>query len=60
MKYYFVLFFIVLTLFSCCKDENINKEEGVVWKIEYGNDMIGEIGLGYPIYKDIVVFHLLQ
>jgi hypothetical protein len=58
MKYYFVLFFIVLTLFSCCKDENINKEEGVVWKNRIcGNDMIGEKGLGYPIYKDIVVFH---
>ncbi len=59
MKSKFLIYFSYIFLFtSCtsCKDELL--ENNVVWKNRIcGNDLIGEKGLGYPIYKDIVVFH---
>jgi len=43
---------------SCCKDDDATMEDGVIWKNKIcGNDMIGCMGLGYPIYKNTVVFH---
>ena len=42
---------------SCCKDEN-KSEDGVIWKNRInGKDLIGNVGLGYPIYNNTVVFH---
>ncbi len=43
---------------SCCKDDVATKEGGVIWKNRIcGNDLIGDTGLGYPIYNNTVVFH---
>jgi outer membrane protein assembly factor BamB len=43
---------------SCCKDNDATKEDGVIWKNRIcGNDLIGDTGLGYPIYNNTVVFH---
>ena len=48
---------ITTTLFSCCKDDN-EADKSIIWKNRIcGNDLIGEKGLGYPIYKNTVVFH---
>jgi outer membrane protein assembly factor BamB len=47
---------ILVILNSCCKDENNNPD--VLWRNRIcGNDLIGDIGPGYPIYKNTVVFH---
>ncbi len=47
---------ILLMLTSCCKDENSNPD--VLWRNRIcGKDLIGDIGPGYPIYKNTVVFH---
>lgn len=51
---YILLLLAALT--SCCKNENI--DNNVIWKNRIcGNDMIGDPGIGYPIYKNTVVFH---
>jgi len=51
---YILLLLVVLT--ACCKDENLNKS--VVWKNRIcGNALIGDDGIGYPIYNNTVVFH---
>jgi outer membrane protein assembly factor BamB len=51
----FILFlFSVLT--ACCKDESLNKN--VIWTNRIcGNNLIGDQGIGYPIYNNTVVFH---
>lgn len=60
MKYKFsVYIFYLLLLSSCtsCKDEN-STDNNVIWKNRIcGNDLIGDMGFGYPIYKSTVVFH---
>ena len=51
---YILLLLSILT--TCCKDESLNKN--VVWTNRIcGNDMIGDPGIGYPVYKNTVVFH---
>src|ERR1035437_116834 len=51
---YILLLLAVLT--ACCKDESLNKN--VIWTNRIcGNDMIGDPGIGYPIYNNTVVFH---
>ncbi len=55
-----IYFSYILLLTSCisCKDDDATMEDGVIWKNKIcGNDMIGCMGLGYPIYKNTVVFH---
>ena len=43
-------------LTACCKDESLNKN--VIWTNRIcGNDLIGDPGIGYPIYNNTVVFH---
>ncbi len=59
MNYKLIIYFAYILLFtSCtsCKDEMVNNN--VYWKNRIcGNDLIGESGLGYPIYNNTVVFH---
>lgn len=54
-----IIYFSYILLFSSytsCKDELL--ENNVIWKNRIcGNDLIGDHGIGYPIYKNIVVFH---
>jgi outer membrane protein assembly factor BamB len=51
---YILLLLSVLT--ASCKDESLDKS--VVWhKRICGNDMIGDPGIGYPVYNNTVVFH---
>jgi len=51
---YILLLLAILT--ACCKDENVNKN--AIWKNRIcGNDMIGDPGIGYPVYNNTVVFH---
>lgn len=60
MRYRIIIYLsYILLLSSCtsCKDEN-NADNSVVWKKRIcGNDLIGDMGLGYPIFKNTVVFH---
>jgi outer membrane protein assembly factor BamB len=44
---------------ACCKDDTLKGQDpAVVWVNRIcGNDMIGDKGLGHPIYKNTVVFH---
>ncbi len=44
---------------ACCKDDTLKGQDpAVVWVNRIcGNSMIADIGLGYPIYKNTVVFH---
>jgi len=50
--------FLLSSCTSCCKDDDATKENGVIWKNRIcGNDLIGDTGLGYPIYNNTVVFH---
>ena len=50
--------FLLSSCTSCCKDDDATKENGVIWKSRIcGNDLIGDVGLGYPIYNKTVVFH---
>jgi len=58
MKNVICIIVTITLLNSCCKDKNINLEDGVIWKNRIcGNDLIGNEGLGYPIYKNTVIFH---
>jgi len=53
-----IYIFYILLLSSCtsCKDEIV--DNNVFWKNRIcGDDLIGCMGLGYPIYKNTVVFH---
>jgi outer membrane protein assembly factor BamB len=53
-----IYFFYILLFTSCtsCKDEMVDKN--VFWKSRIcGNDLIGNAGLGYPVYNNTVVFH---
>ncbi|MDD3080181.1 MAG: hypothetical protein PHH37_13935 [Paludibacter sp.] len=53
-----IYFFYITLFFSCtsCKDETV--DNSVIWKNRIcGNDLIGNVGLGYPIYSNTVVFH---
>ena len=57
MKNCIWMLFIATTLFSCCKEDNA-ADKSIIWKNRIcGNDLIGDKGLGYPIYENIVVFH---
>ncbi len=60
MKYkifVFSIYVILLSSFTSCKDDSI-KNNGIIWKNRIcGNDLIGDRGLGYPMYKNTVVFH---
>lgn len=49
---------ILLTSCSWFSGKDIDKKGDVLWKNEIrGNDLIGNEGLGYPVYKNTVVFH---
>lgn len=51
--------YLLLLLTSCtsCKDDNID-DRNVVWKSHIcGKSMIYDIGIGYPVYNNTVVFH---
>lgn len=53
-----IYFSYILLFTSCtsCKDETA--DNNVIWKNRIcGNDLIGNAGLGYPIYNNTVVFH---
>mgnify|MGYP001014108672 CR=1 FL=1 len=54
-----IIYFSYILLFtSCtsCKDEKA--DDNVIWKNRIcGNDLIGDHGIGYPIYNNTVVFH---
>ena len=53
-KLYILVIVAVLTV--GCKDEN--QIQGVISTNRIcGNDLIGDHGIGYPIYKNTVVFH---
>ena len=52
----FIFYIIILLFISCCKDEHMNND--IIWKNRIcGSDLIGDAGLGYPVYKNTVVFH---
>jgi hypothetical protein len=51
--------YLLFLLSSCtsCKDDNITNKD-VIWKNRIcGKSMIYDIGIGYPVYKNTVVFH---
>jgi outer membrane protein assembly factor BamB len=49
--------FLLSSCTSCCKDDSI-KDNGVLWKNRIcGKSLIFDVGVGYPIYKNTVVFH---
>ena len=54
-----ILLAAVIIITACCKDESMKGQDpSVVWVNRIcGNDLIGDKGLGYPIYKNTVVFH---
>lgn len=54
-----VAFSIILLLFSCtsCRDQ-IKIDENIYWRNKIcGRTLIFDVGIGYPVYKNIVVFH---
>jgi len=54
-----IIYFSYILLFSSCiscKEEMV--DNNVYWKNRIcGNDLIGDHGIGYPIYNNTVVFH---
>lgn len=54
---YLALFFLLtIPLFLSCKDDDVKNE--VIWsKHISGNNLISDMGLGYPIFNKTVVFH---
>lgn len=52
----FTLYLLLLSVCTSCKDEMIN--ESVFWKTALNQkSLIYDSGLGYPVYKNTVVFH---
>jgi len=50
------ILFLLTILTICCKDERLDKN--IIWSNRIcGNDMIGDPGIGYPVYNNTVVFH---
>jgi outer membrane protein assembly factor BamB len=50
---------LLYIVYSCtsCRDEETT-DNNVIWKSRIcGNDLIGDLGLGYPIFKNTVVYH---
>lgn len=55
-----IVFFYVLLLSSCtsCKDDNISLDNNIYWRNRIcGKKLIFDSGVGYPVYKNTVVFH---
>lgn len=52
-------FYLLLLLSSCtsCKDDNVT-DKNTIWKNRIcGKNLIYDIGIGYPVHKNTVVFH---
>jgi len=52
-------FYLLLLLSFCisCNDDNISNKN-IIWKNKIcGKSLIYDIGIGYPVYKNTVVFH---
>jgi outer membrane protein assembly factor BamB len=52
--------FYVLLLSSCtsCNDDNISVDNNIYWRNKIcGKKLIFDVGAGYPVYKNTVVFH---
>jgi len=49
--------FLLLSSCTSCKDDNIN-DKNIIWKNRIcEKNMIYDVGIGYPMYKNTVVFH---
>ena len=50
------IFSLIILLVACCKDEKLN--DNIFWRAPLNQkSLIYDLGLGYPIYKNTVVFH---
>ena len=52
--------FVLLLITSCtsCNDENISVDNNIYWRNKIcGKKLIFDDGVGYPVYKNTVVFH---
>ena len=50
----------ILLLSSCtsCNDDNISVDNNIYWRNKIcGKKLIFDVGAGYPVYKNTVVFH---
>jgi outer membrane protein assembly factor BamB len=59
VKIVFICIYILL-LSSCtsCKDDNISLDNNIFWRNRIcGKKLIFDDGVGYPVYKNTVVFH---
>lgn len=59
MKNIVIGFYLLLLLSSCtsCKDDNVT-DRSIIWENRIcGKNMIYDVGIGYPVYKNTVVFH---
>jgi len=59
VKIVFICIYILL-LSSCtsCKDDNISLDNNIYWRNRIcGKKQIFDVGTGYPVYKNTVVFH---
>ena len=59
VKIVFICIYILL-LSSCtsCKDDNISLDNNIYWRNKIcGKKLIFDDGVGYPVYKNTVVFH---
>lgn len=55
-----IVCFYVLLLSSCtsCNDDNISLDNNIYWRNKIcGKKLIFDDGVGYPVYKNTVVFH---
>jgi len=52
--------FVLLLITSCisCNDDNISVDNNIYWRNKIcGKKLIFDDGVGYPVYKNTVVFH---
>jgi len=56
MSKYLLVLLVFPLITSCCKDEKLN--DNVFWRTPLNEkSLIYDLGIGYPIYKNTVVFH---
>lgn len=54
--YYTLTILILTSILSCCKDESL--PDRIIWETPLNQkSLIYDIGLGYPVYNNTVVFH---